>query len=101
MGLYTKTYWLTVSRNVTLTLKLSVTRVEAGFNTSTVTLPVVGGDEKESLKSETVKYDRESQWTRTREILRWQGPSAYTKYRPVVLLSERASYKYKTVAVKE
>jgi hypothetical protein len=29
--------------------------VEAGSNTSTVTLRVVGGDEKESLKSETVK----------------------------------------------
>jgi hypothetical protein len=34
----------------------SVTRVEAGSNTSTVTLRVVGGDEKGSLKSETVKY---------------------------------------------
>jgi hypothetical protein len=32
---------------------LSVTRVEAGSNTSTVTLRVVGGDEKESLKSES------------------------------------------------
>jgi hypothetical protein len=30
--------------------------VEAGSNTSTVTLRVVGGDEKGSLKSETVKY---------------------------------------------
>jgi hypothetical protein len=29
--------------------------VEAGSNTSTVTLRVVGGDEKESLKSETVE----------------------------------------------
>jgi hypothetical protein len=28
--------------------------------TSTVTLRVVGGDEKGSLKSETVKYGRES-----------------------------------------
>jgi hypothetical protein len=36
------------------------TRVEAGSNTSTVTLRVVGGDEKGSLKSETVKYDRKS-----------------------------------------
>jgi hypothetical protein len=34
--------------------------VEAGSNTSTVTLRVVGGDETESLKSETVKYGRES-----------------------------------------
>jgi hypothetical protein len=39
--------------------------VEAGSNTSTMTLRVVGGDEKESLKSETVKYGRESQGTRT------------------------------------
>jgi hypothetical protein len=30
--------------------------VEAGSNTSTVTLRVVGGDEKGSLESETVKY---------------------------------------------
>jgi hypothetical protein len=31
------------------------TRVEAGSNTSTVTLRVVGGDEKGSLKTETIK----------------------------------------------
>jgi hypothetical protein len=43
--------------------------VEAGSNTSTVTLRVVGGDEKESLNSETVKYGRESQGTQTRERL--------------------------------
>jgi hypothetical protein len=30
--------------------------VEAGSNTSIVALRVVGGDEKGSLKSETVKY---------------------------------------------
>jgi hypothetical protein len=41
------------------------TRVEAGSNTSTVTLRVEGGDEKESLKTETVKYGREIQGTRT------------------------------------
>jgi hypothetical protein len=41
--------------------------VEAGSNTSTVALRVVGGDEKGSLESETVKYGRESQGTRTRE----------------------------------
>jgi hypothetical protein len=39
----------------------SQTRVEAGSNTSTVTLRVVGGDEKGSLKSETVKYGRENE----------------------------------------
>jgi hypothetical protein len=36
-------------------------------NSSTVTLLVVGGDKKESLKSETVKYGREYHGTRTRE----------------------------------
>jgi hypothetical protein len=36
-----------------------VVRVEAGSNTSTVTLRVVGGDEKGSLKSETIKYGHE------------------------------------------
>jgi hypothetical protein len=50
--------------------------VEAGSNTSTVTLRVVGGDEKGSLKSETVKYGRESQGTRIRERLRWRGPDS-------------------------
>jgi hypothetical protein len=55
MGLDTKTYWLTVSRSVTSTSIKSETRVEECSNTSTVTLLVVGGDEKGSLKSETVK----------------------------------------------
>jgi hypothetical protein len=41
--------------------------VEAGSNTSTVALRVVGGDENGSLKSETVKYGQESHETRTRE----------------------------------
>jgi hypothetical protein len=69
-----------------------VTRVEAGSNTSTVTLRVVGGDEKGSLKYETVKYGREYQGTRTREILSWQVTAAYTKDTPV-LSSERAPHK--------
>jgi hypothetical protein len=64
-----------------------------------VTLRVVRGDEKGSLKSETVKYGREYQGTRTRERLRWEDPAAYTKDRPV-LLSERAPHKDKTVTVK-
>jgi hypothetical protein len=34
--------------------------VDAGSNTSTVALRVVGGDEKGSLESETVKYGHES-----------------------------------------
>jgi ribosomal protein S5 len=58
--------------------------VEAGSNTSTVTLRVVGGDEKGSLKSETAKYGRESQGTLTRERLRWQGPAAIANGRPVL-----------------
>jgi hypothetical protein len=69
-----------------------IIRVAAGSNTSTVTLRVVGGDEKGSLKSETVKYGREYQGTRIRESLRWQGPAAYAKERPV-LSSERAPHK--------
>jgi hypothetical protein len=55
--------------------------VKAGSNTSTVTLQVAGGDEKGNLKSETVKYGRESQETGTRERLRWRGPAAYIKDR--------------------
>jgi hypothetical protein len=74
--------------------------VEAGSNTSIVTLRVVGGNEKGSLKSETVKYDRESQGTRTRERLRWQGPAAHTKDR-LVLSSERAPHGNKNVTVRQ
>jgi hypothetical protein len=55
---------------------------------------VVGGDEEGSLKSETVKYGRESQGIRTRERLRWQRPAAYINNRPV-LSSERAPHKKK------
>jgi hypothetical protein len=43
------------------------TRVEAGSNTSTVSLRVVGGDEKGSLESETVKYGHEFYGTGTRK----------------------------------
>jgi hypothetical protein len=62
--------------------EFSVTRVEAGSNTSTVTLRVVGGDEKGSLKSEIVKYGHESQGTGNPERLRWQGPAPYKKTDP-------------------
>jgi hypothetical protein len=68
---------------------LRPSRVEAGSNTSTVTLRVVGGDENGSLKSETVIYVPKSQGTRTRERLRRQGP----------LSSERAPHKNKAVTV--
>jgi hypothetical protein len=66
----------------------------------TVTLRVVGDNEKGSLKSETVKYCRESQGTQTRERLRWQGPTAYREHRPV-LTSEREPHKNKTVTAKQ
>jgi hypothetical protein len=54
-------------------VQFSIPHVEAGSNTYTVTLRVLGGDKKGSLKSVTVKYDREYEGTRTRERLRWQG----------------------------
>jgi hypothetical protein len=76
------------------------TRLEAGSNTFTVTLRVVGGDERRSLKSERVKYGLESHVTWTRERLCWRGPASYTKDRPV-LSSERTPHKNKTVTVKE
>jgi hypothetical protein len=65
-------------------------RVEAGSNTSTVILRVVGGDEKWSVESKTVKYGHGSHGTRTRKWLRWRGPGALTNNRPV-LSSERES----------
>jgi hypothetical protein len=74
--------------------------VEAGSNTSTVTLRVVGGNEKESLESETVKYGLEFQGTWTQERLCLEGPAAYTNGRPI-LSSERAPHKNKTVNVKQ
>jgi hypothetical protein len=61
---------------IELSESLENTREEAGSNTSTMTLQVVGGNEKGSLKSETVKYGREFQGTPTRERLRWQGASS-------------------------
>jgi hypothetical protein len=88
------------SRHGKVFLFFTASRMEAGSNTSTVILRVVEGDEKGSLESETVKYGREFQGTRTRERLRWQGLAAYTKDRPV-LSSERAPHKNKTVNVKQ
>jgi hypothetical protein len=64
--------------------KRLVTRVEAGSNTSTVTLRVAGGNEKGSLESVALKYGHEPQGNRTRERLRWRGPAAYSKDRPVL-----------------
>jgi hypothetical protein len=48
-------------------IKREFIRVEAGSNTSTVALRVLGGIEKGSLESETVKYGSESHRTRIRE----------------------------------
>jgi hypothetical protein len=45
-----------------VTYMLEYNCVEAGSNTSTVTLRVVRGDGKGSLKSETVKYGHEPQY---------------------------------------
>jgi hypothetical protein len=56
--------------------------VEAGSNTSTVILRVVGGDEKGSLKSETVKYGRKSQVTRIREDYAGKGQRHIQKTDP-------------------
>jgi hypothetical protein len=68
------------------------------YNVLNHAVRVVGGDEKGSLKCETVKYGCESQGTRTKERLLWQGPAAYIKVRPV-LSSERAPHKNKSVTV--
>jgi hypothetical protein len=67
---------------------VSEPRVEAGSNTSTVALRVVGGDEKGSLESETVKYVHEYHWTQTRELLCRRGPAAVVNNRSI-LSSER------------
>jgi hypothetical protein len=50
-----------------LIARVRASRVEAGSNTSTVALRVVGGDERGSIESETVKYGHKSHGTRTRE----------------------------------
>jgi hypothetical protein len=65
--------------------------MEAGSNTSTVTLRVVGGDEKGNLESETVNYGHEPHASLTRKCLHWQGPGATVNDRPV-LSSERAPH---------
>jgi hypothetical protein len=58
--------------------------LKATDTTSTVTLRVVGGDEKGNLSSETVKYGHETKGTRTQEGMRRRGPVACTKDRPVL-----------------
>jgi hypothetical protein len=80
--------------------KPALTRVEAGSNTSTVTLRVVGGDEKGSLESETVKYGHEFYRTLTRKLLRWRWPAATINDRPV-FSSERAPQIKKPATVRQ
>jgi hypothetical protein len=58
--------------------------VEAGSNTCTVTLRVVRGDEKGSLKSETAKYGPESQRIRTRVRLARASNIYKRQTRPLV-----------------
>jgi hypothetical protein len=78
-----------------------VTRVEAGSNTSTVTLRVVGDDENRSLKSETVKYCRESQGTRTRESALARARSIYKRQtRPLVREGAPRKQDWKSQTVK-
>jgi hypothetical protein len=92
--LYSKADWLTEPSviNITFTLTLTSsngdTRVKAGSYTSTMTLRVTGGDEKGSLKFETVKYGHESQETWTRERLPGEG-------------QRRASHRNKTITIIE
>jgi hypothetical protein len=74
-----------------------VSRVEAGSNTSTEALRVVGGDGKGSLESGTVKYGRESHGTQNRKRLRWRGSEAVND-RPV-LSSKRAPHINKPATV--
>jgi hypothetical protein len=66
--------------------RIRSSHVEARSNTSTVALPVVRGDEKGSLESDTVKHSRESHGTGALELLRWRGPSSNCKRetRPIV-----------------
>jgi hypothetical protein len=67
--------------------------VEAGSNTSTVTLRVVGGDEKGSLKSETVKRDSDP-----RKTTLASASSIYKRQtRPLV---REDAHKYRAVIVK-
>jgi hypothetical protein len=78
----------------------SIRSVESGNKQKVQLRIAVGGDEKGSLKSETVKYGNKSQGTGTRERLRWQRPAAYTKNRPV-LSSEWAPHRNKIETVKQ
>jgi hypothetical protein len=67
--------------------------VEAVSNTSTVTLRVVGGDGKGSLKSETVKYGHDSHYAgEGQQHIQKTDPSSHQRGRP---------HKNKTATTKE
>jgi hypothetical protein len=99
-GLDTKTDKLTDRQSQCDFDLLEIIRVEAGWNTSTVTLRVVEGDEKGSLESETVKYGHEFYGTRPRKLLRWRGPAVIINDRSV-LSPERAPQINKPAAVRQ
>jgi hypothetical protein len=69
--------------------------VEAGSNTSTVTLRVVGGDEKGSLKSETYSDPRKTALARgsstykrlTRPLVREGAPQKQDRNRQTVIIN--------------
>jgi hypothetical protein len=62
-----------MSELITLIILTSSARQRCGY---------IGGDEKGSLKSETVKYSYLSQGAWTRERLSWRRAAAYIKHRP-------------------
>jgi hypothetical protein len=72
--------------------------VEAGSNTSTVTLRFVGGDKKGSLKYETVKYGLKLQRDSDQRKTALARASSTYKDRPDHS-SERTPHKNKTVTV--
>jgi hypothetical protein len=67
--------------------------VEEGSNAATTALRVVGGDEKESLKSETVKYGHEPQGTRTPRKTKLARASSIYKRQTRPLVREGATQK--------
>jgi hypothetical protein len=82
-----------------LTLKNQLDPCGGSVEYLTVTLRGIGGDERGSLKSETVKYGRESKGLGPRKTALARASIIYK--RQTVLSSKRAPHKNKTVTVKE
>jgi hypothetical protein len=76
----------------------SKSRVDAGSNTPTVALRVVGGDKMGSLESETVSYGGKSHGIRGRKLLRCPGLAEIVNDRPI-LSSEKALHINKPATV--